>query len=192
MKVARVLAPVHTLGPGDRVCIWTRGCSKRCGGCISPELQPFSGRDTEESVIASKLTEAADLWNCNGLTVSGGDPFEQPECLLRLLRLARGRFGDILVYTGMTLEEIEDGKAGESGIGCLCLIDALIDGPYIESRNRPDCALRGSDNQKIHIFTPSLKETYEKYLKKERQTEEFIYGSERIAVGIPNKRGERK
>ena len=71
-----MLAPVHALGPGERVCLWTRGCSKRCPGCISPEMQPATGPQVPEELLAQILTETAVKNSCRGLTVSGGDPLE--------------------------------------------------------------------------------------------------------------------
>ena len=37
LLVNRVHYPVTTLGPGLQAGIWTRGCSLRCPGCISPD-----------------------------------------------------------------------------------------------------------------------------------------------------------
>ena len=39
LSIARIYYPVKTLGPGNRIGIWTAGCPRRCSGCISPELQ---------------------------------------------------------------------------------------------------------------------------------------------------------
>ena len=38
MYVDRVLYPVISLGPGNRLCIWVSGCNARCNGCANPEL----------------------------------------------------------------------------------------------------------------------------------------------------------
>ena len=38
MFIERILCPIVTLGPGKRLVIWTKGCSKNCLGCISPEM----------------------------------------------------------------------------------------------------------------------------------------------------------
>ena len=42
MQIDRLLYPVHSLGPGDRLAIWIRGCKKRCFNCANPELQLFN------------------------------------------------------------------------------------------------------------------------------------------------------
>ena len=92
MKVARILAPVHSLGPGERVCLWTQGCNKNCKGCVAPEMQPFIGKDIDDVSLGEVIIQAAKARNCNGLTISGGDPFEQPEALLALLKTVRNSF----------------------------------------------------------------------------------------------------
>lgn len=187
MKIARMLAPVHALGPGRRVALWTQGCRRRCRGCISPELRPPGREEVPEPLLASIIRETADREDCGGLTVSGGDPFDQPEALLRLLRLLRDRFDDILVYTGWTMKEIRSGACGREGILCLEEIDVLIDGPYEEERNFPDCVLRGSDNQLIQFLSPGHREQYETYMQNGRFLESFAHTDTMIVVGIPDR-----
>ncbi len=186
MRVGRILSPVHSLGPGERICLWTQGCKKNCIGCISPELQGFNGVDISEMNIYKIICQVSDLNNCTGLTVSGGDPFEQSDCLLKLLKLVRTRFDDILVYTGFTINEIHNGCAGDSGIQCLDFIDVLIDGRYIKDLNKPDCVLRGSENQIIHFLDSTKVRLYEEYMKKGRILETFIHNQETIITGILN------
>ena len=186
-----MLAPVHSLGPGERVCLWVQGCGRGCPGCISPELQPRFGRQTDEGLLAEILRGTARRSGCDGLTLSGGDPLEQPEALARLLPLVRGAFPDILVYTGYTLAEIRAGRCGPAGRACLDWIDVLIDGPYIDSRNMPECTLRGSDNQAIHFLTPRLRERYEPYLRQGRVLESFSHGGRIVITGIQNRRDQR-
>lgn len=187
MRIARILSPVHSLGPGERVCLWTQGCSKRCGGCISPELQPFTGREADEGALARILLQVAEKNGCTGITISGGDPFEQPRSLLRLLKLLREGFDDILVYTGFTLRDIQDGLAGSEAKECLDYIDVLIDGAYIDALNRKDCVLRGSANQKIYFFKESLAPAYAEYMKQGRILESFVHAPDTIVTGIRNK-----
>ena len=187
MRIARMISPVHSLGPGDRVCLWTQGCSKNCPGCISPELKPFSGQEVDDATLAQLLIRTAQAGNCRGLTVSGGDPLEQPEALARLLELVRPYFDDILVYTGFTLEAIRR-EGSEDARRCLSFIDVLIDGPYIRERNHPECTLRGSDNQIIHYLTPEKEMVYADYLAQGRKLEPFTHNGHMIITGIPDRR----
>lgn len=185
-----MLSPVHALGPGERVCLWTQGCAKNCPGCISPEMQPHAGPQVDEALLSELLTQAAERGGCTGLTISGGDPFEQPEALLRLLELVRTQFEDILVYTGYTLAELQRGEAGDAAKTALTLIDVLIDGRYIQSENRPDCVLRGSANQVIHYLSPEAQPRYAAYLLEPRRMEVFSHQDTMIIAGIPDRRTE--
>ena len=186
MVIERILSPVHSLGPGERICIWTKGCKKKCPGCISPEMQDGTGNEIDEHVLAELLSQIAKKTGCNGLTISGGDPFEQANSLLALLTNVRSTFEDILVYTGFEMAEIMDGTAGKDAKKCLGLIDVLIDGRYIRERNNPDCILRGSDNQVIHFFNEKLVPTYSEYMEKGRILESFVHGDTTIITGIMN------
>lgn len=180
-----MIAPVHALGPGERVCLWTQGCSKRCPGCMSPDLRDTCGPDLDEAVIANILKKTAENSSCDALTISGGDPFEQPAALLKLLTLVRPQFQDILVYTGYEYESILSGISGESGKECLTLIDVLIDGPYIAELNRPEFVLRGSGNQKIHYLNEAVRQKYEEYMSAGRIIECFPHNDTMFITGIP-------
>jgi len=187
MLIARILSPVHSLGPGDRVCLWTQGCKKRCKGCISPELQPYSGNEIDEDVLAKILIQVARKNNCTGITISGGDPLEQSQALLKLLTLLRNEFDDILVYTGFELQDIQDGLVGIEAKKCLDYLDVLIDGKYIDELNYKDCVLRGSSNQNIHFINKGIAPIYAEYMKQGRILENFVHNQNTIITGIFNK-----
>ena len=186
MMIRRIIAPVKTLGPGERVCVWTQGCSKHCVGCISPELQPFIQQSNlSVEMICDLILQESQKSNCKQLTISGGDPFEQTEELTELLGKLRNHFEDILVYTGFTFEQIE---CSESMKKCLKYIDVLIDGRYIEELNDNETALRGSTNQNIIFINPNLKSTYEDYMRKGRFVKCYYSGGNAVAVGIPTRK----
>lgn len=187
MQIGRMIAPVRTLGPGDRVCLWVQGCDRQCPGCISPELRPRPGSRMPVHTVAKLILEAAERSGCTGLTISGGEPFDQPEELDRLLSLVRSRFSDILVYTGYTLEELQNRAPQDLSVHILKRIDVLIDGPYVESENTPSCVLRGSANQVIHFFNKDMEPLYRQYMAQGRCVEVFSHGSSIIRVGIPNR-----
>ena len=187
MLIARILSPVHSLGPGERVCVWTQGCNKRCRGCISPELQPFTGKQIDESVLANLIIQVAQKDNCKGITISGGDPFEQPKSLLKLLKILHDKVNDILVYTGFELADIQSGSLGIDAKTCLEYLDVLIDGKYVDELNQNDCVLRGSTNQTIHFINEGLAPLYAEYMKQGRILESFVHDQTTIVTGIFNK-----
>jgi anaerobic ribonucleoside-triphosphate reductase activating protein len=128
-----------------------RGCSRRCPGCIAgPILSP--ARDPGLSVL--EVAERLLAWpEIDGLTFSGGEPFEQAEALTELCSLIRVRRDlSIMSYTGYTLAELR-ASHNPAHHRLLDQLDLLIDGPFVESL-RTDLLWRGSANQKIHLLTP--------------------------------------
>ncbi|MBY8823219.1 4Fe-4S cluster-binding domain-containing protein [Sphingomonas colocasiae] len=148
MRVAlsRLHFPVTTLGPGRRVGLWLQGCSIRCPGCISVDTWHQGETHIPVEELIGALAAFAD--QADGLTVSGGEPFDQPDALARLLQGWRDVSDSaILVFTGHDHAELSDWLAANPG-----LIDALMTGPF-RSDLPQTLALRGSDNQELHILT---------------------------------------
>jgi anaerobic ribonucleoside-triphosphate reductase activating protein len=128
-----------------------------------------------------------NLSRTDGVTVSGGEPFEQPAELHRLVDyFIRRGVSDILVYTGYTVEELRCMKNPDVD-GVLEKISVLIDGPYVVERDNGKGNLMGSDNQRIHYLIPKYKSLYEQYLNDDRLPEEMILGNTFLAVGIPDR-----
>lgn len=146
ITLSRLHFPVTTLGPGKRIGIWLQGCSIRCPGCISADTWATTeGLTTTEAVIEALLPW---LPEAEGITISGGEPFDQPEALLILLReLRRLSPLDVLVYSGYPFGALAEWLQEAPG-----LIDTLISEPYDEHDSQT-LALRGSDNQRFHFLT---------------------------------------
>ncbi len=148
--------PVTALGPGKRLALWVAGCGKRCPGCISPEMQsPDSGKKLEVETLLSHISRLP--MELEGLTISGGEPFDQPEAIVELLEGIRSRFPqwNIILYSGYTLPTLRKGHRAVQKI--LKLIDVLIDGPF--RRENPSIhPLTGSGNQHLRYLTPRGKD----------------------------------
>lgn len=126
----------------------------------------------------------------DGITVSGGDPLEQPQELLELLALIKPQIKDVLVYTGYTYEAVQE-LLTERELSLLqSLVSVLIDGPYIAALNRGEGALTGSENQRIYYFDTSLQQVYAEYLSQGRRIENIHMGQGVISVGIHNRNEE--
>ena len=146
--------PVTVLGPGRRLGIWLQGCSIRCRGCVSQDTwERDAGRlmPVEALLAWCRGVAAAGL---EGVTISGGEPFDQPqalECLLRGLtdwRTQSGREFDLLCYSGWPLGELERRHSR-----LLALLDALIPEPFIDAQPT-ERAWRGSGNQPVMPLSP--------------------------------------
>lgn len=147
-RLNRIYFPVTTLGYGRRIGVWVQGCSRACKGCMSPEMQPREGAELPVEDVLKQLP--ADL-EADGLTISGGEPFDQPAAVAAIVRWFRQHYGDdVLIYTGCQLEELE--KREDPHVRWLLEnIAALVDGPYVEELNTGR-GLRGSENQRLHVF----------------------------------------
>lgn len=195
--LASVLTGVHTLGPcgkKGRTVLWLSGCRRGCPGCMSPDFQVQKQDDciSVESLM-TRLQGAADL--CNGrVTISGGEPFEQPHGLGILCRELRSAGAmDILIYTGFTLNELKNRKDADIDTA-LRLCDVLIDGPYQRDKNI-GTPMRGSANQRLHYLSDSaeLRRQYEAYQKRKNQLEIFASPDGTIQVaGIWPGEGENE
>ena len=146
LRMDRIAYPVTSLGPGRRVALWVAGCSRRCSGCITPHLLPWrSGQDVDVSDLAARL-EAMPM-PLDGLTLTGGDPADQPAAVEALLRQVRARLPrwDVLMYTGDVLERM---RTDPLRAPLLEWLDVLIDGPY-QREIPPTHPLAGSGNQRV-------------------------------------------
>ena len=183
MQIERAVFGVYTLGPGIRLGVWVNGCKRRCKGCVSQRLQAF---DPRNEVDIEEYFDGFDLTMADGVTVSGGEPFEQPEELYRLVGYFRKRgIHDILIYTGYTIEELR-AKNNADINGTLELIDVLIDGPYMIEQDSGKGNLKGSDNQRVLFLNGDLREKYAAFYRDEREMQEFYLGNTVLAVGIPD------
>lgn len=162
IRLSRAHFPVTALGPGRRVGVWVQGCGLACKGCLSRDTwDPGGGLDVPPERV-DELWRAAIADGADGLTVSGGEPFDQPAALVRLLRDAvRGRGAaplDLLVYTGY-----EEDEARLRVPEVFTLADAVITGRY--EAGRPTRLIwRGSAGQRLIPLTPLGEERYLPYL----------------------------
>jgi anaerobic ribonucleoside-triphosphate reductase activating protein len=156
LRLSRVHFPVTSLGPGKRIGIWFQGCSIRCPGCISADTWSTGQGETTLADLFERLADQMPY--ADGITISGGEPFEQPEALVALLvALRKATNGDILVYSGHPIESLTQTLAKASG-----LIDALITDPF-ELQSAHSRPLRGSDNQRMHLLTALGHERFAQY-----------------------------
>jgi anaerobic ribonucleoside-triphosphate reductase activating protein len=146
ISISRLHYPVTTLGPGQRVGIWLQGCKIRCPGCVSLDTwAEDKGQTTVDEVVRAVTSW---LGEADGVTISGGEPFDQPDALAALLsKLPLCDKQDVLVYSGYPFELIETLPAVRLG-----RIDALMSDPYLVNAAQA-LPLRGSDNQRLHLLT---------------------------------------
>lgn len=182
--------PVTVLGPGRRIGIWLQGCSIRCPGCVSQDTWANDpGRLMSVAQLLSWCKKVAAN-GCDGITLSGGEPFDQPSALAALLaaladwRRSAGLDFDILCYSGYPLARLQKRHAK-----LLARLDALIPEPYVDSL--PLSHLwRGSQNQPLVTLSARGAARYALYL--DVGAEDFgkriqiqVDGERLWSIGIP-------
>lgn len=137
-------------GPGVRFVVWFQGCSLGCAGCFNPTTHaPDAGTERPLAEVIAQLT-AARAAGTEGLSLSGGEPLQQPAAALALLEAARALGMSTLAFSGYAIDEI---RALPLGPAVLAQLDVLIDGRYRASERLAE-GLRGSANQQIQLLTP--------------------------------------
>jgi anaerobic ribonucleoside-triphosphate reductase activating protein len=121
-----------------------------CPGCFNPQTHALSGG---EVIPVEELFQRVVRLGpaIEGISLSGGEPFQQREAIAELLARIRGEKNlSVIVFTGYTWEEVSAlPKAG----GLLAGVDVLVAGRYVAAE-RVARGLRGSANKTIHLLTP--------------------------------------
>jgi anaerobic ribonucleoside-triphosphate reductase activating protein len=161
--VHAVLPRSRANGPGLRYVIWVQGCTLACPGCFNPETHPVTipngpsvpvtAHPTAEGLAGVVRAEAerAARAGCplDGVTLTGGEPLEQPAALaaftarLRDQRAGLGADLGVIVLTGFTRREIECDPVKMAAVAGA---DMVIAGRY-NKRLRLASGLRGSSNK---------------------------------------------
>lgn len=135
-------------GDGIRTVIWFQGCSHHCPGCHNPQSQSFDGGFEVE--LDEIFNEIDNLKYQNGITLSGGDPFFQPEAALEIAKYAHNKGYNVWSYTGFTYEQLLDLEKVKPVIKeLLDNLDVLIDGRFEIDKKSFECKFRGSTNQRV-------------------------------------------
>jgi anaerobic ribonucleoside-triphosphate reductase activating protein len=150
LNVHAFLPVSHANGPGARAVVWVQGCRLRCPGCCN--LQTHSHRrrhliDPRELAMAILAIPGIE-----GLTISGGEPFEQPKAVEGLCRKVRKDGLSVMLFTGWTYERIRASRDREVS-QLLSQLDILVDGPFLRGQAAPGLVWRGSRNQRILFLT---------------------------------------
>lgn len=168
-------------GPGLRYAVFVQGCSHNCPGCHNPESQPAEGGT--ETALDDLLADIEANGLVHDVTLSGGEPFEQPVACAALARALKERGYGVWSFTGylyedllrraeaaraerarreeagLTGEALTEGIADDLAVGDLLdAIDVLVDGPFVQARKSLELKWCGSSNQRL-IDVPATRRT---------------------------------
>ncbi|MDR2763286.1 MAG: radical SAM protein [Planctomycetaceae bacterium] len=185
LRVIRKKAFCRALGPGCRSVIWFYGCSRSCLGCIADSMNKSNKYESYEPYQLAEWV--INNQGIEGITLSGGEPFEQPKKSLEqfLKSIRKNSNLSILCYTGNRYEKLIDDIENQK---ILKYIDVLIDGEY-QINNDNGQRWRGSENQRFHFLTSRYAAEKDKWLiARERQIEiELDLNGSILLSGIPSK-----
>lgn len=141
-------------GPGIRTTIFVTGCTHNCKECFNKEYQDFNfgdpWTDKETEMVKNYLNQP----EVAGLTVLGGEPFQNVEGLVPLLEeIRKSTDKNIWIFSGDTFETI---KADNKKFELLQLCDVLVDGPFVNELKDLRLKFRGSSNQRIIKIKESI------------------------------------
>ncbi|MBE1530551.1 4Fe-4S single cluster domain-containing protein [Actinomadura algeriensis] len=145
-RVHATLSRSAANGPGTRFVVWAQGCTLGCAGCFNPETHGAGG---DVRTVADVAREALATSGIDGVTVSGGEPLEQPDALREFCALVRPSGLGIVVLTGFARAEIEANPGLSAAVE---MADMVIAGRY-NARLRLGTGLRGSSNKEYWAVT---------------------------------------
>lgn len=142
-------------GEGIRTSIFVSGCNRHCKGCFNKEAWDFYSGKLFNSEQFFKICNFFKNPYYSGLSILGGEPFDQKDCflLIELCKVAHALEKSVWIWSGYTFEElIKDNKKIELLKEC----DVLVDGPFVEEQKDLSLKWRGSRNQRIINVPRSL------------------------------------
>ena len=99
-------------GPGLRAVVYFQGCSLHCENCWNPTTHKFRGVEVPVLEVVQRFEEASQFESLEGATFSGGEPMQQAEALLELMREIRKAAPGVSfgMFTGYTESELAAGR----------------------------------------------------------------------------------
>ena len=141
-------------GPGIRTTIFVTGCTHKCHNCFNEDYQDFDFGDPWTQQETDEVIEDLKLDEVRGLTILGGEPFQNEVDLLQVLRdIKKEVQKDIWIFSGYTYEEILKDQDKKK---LLEECDVLVDGRFVEALKDLSLRFRGSSNQRIIDVQKSL------------------------------------
>ena len=157
-------------GPGLRAVVYFKGCSLNCPGCWNPDSHNFHGDDVSLACVVRKIEAGMRRSALEGVTFSGGEPMQQAQALVKLMRDVRASAptASMGMFTGYTEAELDAGlyatrpkttpaERRELWRIVRSYLDFAVMGRY--DRNQPGTApLRTTRNQWLVLFSNRYEE----------------------------------
>ena len=142
-------------GKGLRKVFFSQGCSHHCEGCFNQHTWEFAGgRMFDMDELVQKVKDEPFL---DGVTFSGGDPFQQADKFAYLAKKLHEANINIWAYTGYTFEELM--KLAQTNPHIKQMInnvDVIVDGRFMKDKMSENLKYCGSSNQRVIDVQKSL------------------------------------
>lgn len=168
-------------GKGVRTVLFVSGCRNHCKGCFQPDTWNFNFGELFTEEIEEEILKSLEPSYIQGLTLLGGDPFEEEnqKVLLPFVRKVKKLYPnkDIWAYTGYILEKdfiIGGRKNTNETLELLSLIDVLVDGPFILDLKDITLKFKGSSNQRVINLNKSIENSH-LYVNENDLRDDLIY-----------------
>lgn len=150
LNVLRIVRGTSVDGPGLRTSVYLAGCTHHCPGCHNPQSWDFGGGTpmTVDEIVADVAADEEDI------TLTGGDPLQQPKALLPLVKELKSRLhSNIWCYTGYSWSQL---VADVQLRPILDYLDVVVDGEFVQAKRDIGLRFRGSSNQRLIDVQRSL------------------------------------
>jgi anaerobic ribonucleoside-triphosphate reductase activating protein len=180
-RLNKIQYPIYNLGPGKRIGIWVQGCTLACDGCINEMIW---SKKKGKSIAVYDLYQFIESISegYDGVTISGGEPFQQYEQLIAFCYLIKTRTKlNIHCFTGYEIEELEALFLDKLFFN---YIDYLVDGRYVKELHSNN-NLFGSSNQKMYFLDGGKAKEIQPTIKKNRWSLSVTNDGSIYMAGIP-------
>jgi len=153
LNVANICHFSKVNGPGIRSVVWVQGCSRNCPGCINPQTHEHKAIKLLDPVELGK--QLCQIQNTNGVTISGGEPFEQAKACSMFVKTVKENGKTVMVFTGFPFEQLITSQNIDVQ-NFLSHIDLIVAGPYIQELTCESKLWQASSNQTVHFLTTNM------------------------------------
>ena len=144
-------------GTGCRVTLFVSGCRNHCKGCFNEQTWNFDFGEEFTPIQENEIIEACRKNYISGLTILGGEPFEEENQVALLPFIEKFKKEcpgkNIWMFTGYVYEKdlVDGGKKFVENVTEKILenVDMLVDGPFIQEQRDLTLQFRGSSNQRL-------------------------------------------
>lgn len=198
MQISAMLSDSSVNGPGRRAVVWFQGCTLKCSGCWNPATHALGiGTDRSIQDVGDWILSCADI---EGVTFSGGEPFQQAEALAGLCEYLKAERPALSIglFSGYTTRELVSGlwqyrsdtdRCWHQGSSQLFdrvkgHLDFGVFGRFNQAKHTTDKPLCGSSNQEVVFFTNRY--SSKDLLHQECEINISANGEEMTVTGFPS------